>query len=316
MAKLPGPSSCYLCGTRQLRVLSTRARFGLPITNVLCRRCGFIQQDPLPTAQAAEELYTSGSYIACNHPGPVEKLLPIHRREAVARIRWLLRHLDMSQSIQSVLEIGSHVGGFLEEMQALGVRVSGIELDPGLREAVRRRGMQVYACLEEILQDGETFDLICFFHLFEHIPEPDIFLENVISLLTHNGRLFLEVPNSLKPFTRRPHWYDWFDIGHVFSFSAFTLRQLLLRSKLEIEAVDSGGPNIMAICRPEPSIAASSGLLDCAMRENYCQTARAFLQFRSLHPLRYVTLQVYRALRSGAIFVGRRGKSPLPSLKP
>jgi hypothetical protein len=71
-------------------------------------------------------------------------------------------------------------------------------------------------------------------HVLEHLPDPVRYLAGLReSLLERDGWLLIEVPNL--------YAHDSFEIAHLVSFSAHTLRQTLGRAGFEIVALEAHG---------------------------------------------------------------------------
>jgi len=106
--------------------------------------------------------------------------------------------LDLIKEVNSVLEVGVGEGHFLSAARNAGFNVQGVELNPKGAEKARSLGFHVY---EKMLQDiplatEKRFDVICSFQVLEHVPDPNIFLNGMISLLRPGGRIILSVPNA------------------------------------------------------------------------------------------------------------------------
>lgn len=110
----------------------------------------------------------------------------------------------------SVLEVGVGVGHFLQLLKSKGYPVQGVELNPQGAFLARSRGFQVHEVFLRDLatQTGAYFDAICSFQVLEHIPDPIIFLYDMIALLKPGGKLILSVPNAAVMRNIDPHNID------------------------------------------------------------------------------------------------------------
>jgi 2-polyprenyl-3-methyl-5-hydroxy-6-metoxy-1,4-benzoquinol methylase len=82
--------------------------------------------------------------------------------------------------------------------------------------------------------EEKRFDLISMAHVLEHMPEPVDYLANLREYhLTSSGLILLEVPNL--------YAHDSFEIAHMTSFSAHTLRQVIQQAGFELVALKRHG---------------------------------------------------------------------------
>ena len=130
-----------------------------------------------------------------------------------------LRHLD----------VGCAEGTLLTLTRARGLEATGLELDswhaPFAREV---RGLPVHSTtLEAAPLVADSFDLVSFVHVLEHLFHPTRTLERAHQLLADGGLLYAEVPNLNQPL---PGLRRFFRHQHNFYFTANTLRSLVSRA--------------------------------------------------------------------------------------
>lgn len=126
-----------------------------------------------------------------------------------------------------ILEIGYGHGHFMQWARERGHTVVGTEISPGLHEAVKRAGYDVYlGRLEQLDFSGEEkFDAVVAFDVFEHLTIPELrsMLECLHGLLTENGFVFARFPNGSSPFGLA---FQNGDITHRTALNAFSIKQL------------------------------------------------------------------------------------------
>jgi 2-polyprenyl-3-methyl-5-hydroxy-6-metoxy-1,4-benzoquinol methylase len=99
-----------------------------------------------------------------------------------------------------ILEVGCGRGATGEHLQeALGCRVTGVELNPVVAEAARGVLHRVVVGDVEdeatVAELGRRYDALLALELFEHLVEPERFLGRVRELVRPGGRVVLSVPN-------------------------------------------------------------------------------------------------------------------------
>lgn len=146
------------------------------------------------------------------------------RTVAVQRLAVINRYFT---DAEKVLEIGSATGAFLELLN--GKMCCCVEPDPENRAFAQQFVQRAYSRLEDISTE-ESFDVICLFHVFEHIKKPDSFLRTCARLLKESGWLIIEVPCLEDPLITL---YDckefkdfYFQPMHPFVYNPKTLRYL------------------------------------------------------------------------------------------
>lgn len=142
----------------------------------------------------------------------------------------------------SVLEIGAGDASFLAHVgtQCPNISLASQEIDQNTRPARDAvEGLVQYASLEEVRQSGERFDVICMFHVLEHIFDPGRFLANCVACLAPGGRLIIEVPSLDDPlltlYDCEAYQRFYFQRQHPYVYSAGSMTRLLVHQGLEVE---------------------------------------------------------------------------------
>jgi len=134
------------------------------------------------------------------------------------------------------LDIGCSAGILLERFRDdYACQPRGVEPGEAYRGYAQSRGLIVYASLDDLYAaDEPRFDLISMGHVLEHLPKPVEYLAALRErCLTPEGLLLLEVPNL--------YCHDSFEIAHLTSFSAHTLRQTLEQAGYKVVKLEKHG---------------------------------------------------------------------------
>ena len=141
-----------------------------------------------------------------------------------------------------VLDVGCAYGWFLDEARKRGVVGVGIEPDPDIAQRARLKGLDVRTgYFPGVAADGpDSFDVVSFNDVLEHLPDLDRMLQHCRSLLAPAGLLVIAAPDSggflyltavalrrlgvKSPLARL--WQEGFPSPHLSYFSARSLDSL------------------------------------------------------------------------------------------
>ena len=171
------------------------------------------------------------------------------RRDNNARL--LDRLTALKAPSARLLDVGSGPGFLLAQAEAAGFQAEGIEPDANTVQAARAGGAIVrHGYFRDVLAADETFDVIVFNDVLEHIPDLDAALKASVDRLRQGGVLCLNCPDREGFYFRTATVLDGLGLGgalarlwqrglpspHIWYFTAANLRQALGRHGLaEIE---------------------------------------------------------------------------------
>ena len=137
-----------------------------------------------------------------------------------------------------LLEIGCATGAFLQEAKEQGFDVVGLDASTNYAKFTNDLGLDVkHGRLEDVSFEKESFDVIAFSHLLEHIQDPMDFLEEVSQYLKPNGVLFIVVPN-VESSTNKMLGFNHSTFqqpDHLYFFSKETLNNYLSKAGFSVE---------------------------------------------------------------------------------
>lgn len=146
--------------------------------------------------------------------------------------------------ITNLLEIGAADGVFLAYVQEHHPDVSFASLEKDMRTTPQRDQfpwLHQWASFDDIHLAGVKYDVICAFHVFEHIPEPASFLGTVRRCLAPEGQIILEVPSLDDPLLRlyvsKAYEGFYFQRQHPYVYSAGSLARVLTHNSLLVEKI-------------------------------------------------------------------------------
>lgn len=238
------PTECAICGTTgqadelyaptfdeasfNERVFSARRlpdRIHYRI--VRCRTCGLIRSDPTADPATLTQLYARSSFD--------------YGAEVAYLRRTYGRYLTRAKRLcggQSFLEVGCGNGFMLEEALSQGYQeVRGVEPSraaiaaaaPAVRDRI------VDGMMRPGLFQRATFDTVCLFQVFDHLPDPGSVLDQVRTVLKPAGVL-LCFHHNVQSFSARllGERSPIVDIEHCYLYSPATMNLLLEKHGFEI----------------------------------------------------------------------------------
>ncbi len=238
------PTSCAICGNADNSIELFPANFTPQDLNanifsarrmpdkihyrlVRCQKCGLVRSDPIVDPETLAELYAKSSQT---YDAEVSNLMDSYARYLERATNRLNLLHPGNLHTETLLEIGCGSGFFLERALEYGFqRVVGIEPS---RQAVEKRlpdaRMEI---INDILRPGllpsGQFSLICMFQVFDHIADPNAFLEECCRALKPGGGILclnhdVEALSARLMGERSPI----IDIEHTYLYSKNTIRQI------------------------------------------------------------------------------------------
>jgi 2-polyprenyl-3-methyl-5-hydroxy-6-metoxy-1,4-benzoquinol methylase len=157
-----------------------------------CPQCGIFFLHPMPSPESLEEFYDQDYYGQGSGKffGPVERIVSLFRGLRANTIRRLAPS-------GPVLDVGCGRGLMLRFLKNWGYEVDGVELDNlAARRAEQNLRQDIFNSLDEVKSSGkERYQVICFWHSLEHLPEPGYALQTADQLLATGGTLVISAPH-------------------------------------------------------------------------------------------------------------------------
>lgn len=180
---------CPVCGAQSVRPHWDCGSFLIQ----RCTDCAHLYQNPQPVFSDLRNRYQQ-SYFDYE----------LSNEEAFFRLMLLgLKDIGFSgweeglKNRGAFLDIGCATGLLLSYMQERGWTVHGAEIcGPSARYGIENRHVDIFpGPLEQAPFPPESFSLIHFSHLIEHVPDPRRLLEKVHGLLVPGGAAVIVTPN-------------------------------------------------------------------------------------------------------------------------
>jgi SAM-dependent methyltransferase len=148
------------------------------------------------------------------------------------KISYVNDYLDESDRL---LEIGIGTGELLIVANRAGLTPVGVDANRDVCEYCRDNlpGIEVHqGYLQEIGFDDDSFDAVMMSHLFEHVPEPDAFLQELDRILAPDGVGYIGTPNAAAyaPTPIRSQFGGLTVLDHKVLYTPATLERTLCRN--------------------------------------------------------------------------------------
>lgn len=227
------PRCCPVCGGPGDEIPEYRS-----VDLSQCARCGLVFHGGA-IADVQDE-YANGDYEAAHEIYFNEDR--VFRHIAGQRARWLQQCVPSG----ALLELGPGPGFFLDAARRAGFDPIGVEPSPEMAARAADLGV-VVECgfLDGVELPRSQFDVICMFHVFEHIEDPLELLNQLSPKLNDGGLLVMEVPNIASAMARR-RADQWGAVQpdnlHISHFTPQSLSDVIKRARFEVVAMDTIAP--------------------------------------------------------------------------
>jgi len=198
-----------------------------------CRSCRlhFVHPQPSPTQLA--DIYDSGYFQRGNKYADARPDRDPNRRNDDAKIALLRRE----GAGRRLLDVGCGMGGFLRAARDADFDVEGMEISAEAATFVSSHcGISVHQGVNSLDSiSGSTFDVVTFWDVIEHLPQPMEALSTAHRLLRPGGLLALSTGDASSVWARMlgKRWPLLTPPQHLFFFTPHSLRALFQRCGFE-----------------------------------------------------------------------------------
>lgn len=232
------PTHCLFCRKEEDRILYPASLYNGSFTGytfsarrlrklehyqiVKCNNCKLIRSNPVVSESMINSLYAQSKFIFSDEA-------PYAARTYARLLKRLMYKYDIK--LKNLLEIGCSSGFFLDEALSIGFNdVVGFEPSTDCYQRARKhiRGRIINDIYKPELLGNKKFDLVCSFHVFDHLYNPKAVLSSLIEILNPQGYILIVCHDaeswSAKLLGRHS---PIFDIEHIYLFSKKTVTMLL-----------------------------------------------------------------------------------------
>jgi 2-polyprenyl-3-methyl-5-hydroxy-6-metoxy-1,4-benzoquinol methylase len=227
---------------------------------VKCKRCGLNQINRTFTQAALTDYYQNqydrdSIYQVSPDNFPKDNLFSVSRGRALAK---LYQKLALPTP-KTVCDLGCGYGHLLYGFSQFfpQAHYTGVEYDPNTEAILKRLNFDFrLGGIDDIDELQEKVDVLITSHVFEHVVDPNQFVDQCKNLLSPQGVFVWEMPNS-DPFNlscERRH------SPHICLWDIDTLRKVLENHGLTVLFLDTAGKKYSFVDSLEKGIIKTAGL--------------------------------------------------------
>jgi SAM-dependent methyltransferase len=140
-----------------------------------------------------------------------------------------------------LLDVGAGVGLFVREAIDAGYDACGLEISAQAVETGIAALKIPLTCGDFLTTEipASDYDIVTFWHVFEHLPEPRAILAKVHRILHSSGMMIIAVPHfeSIQSRVFRSRWYHIDVPRHLFHYTPRTLGAIVEQSGFRVQHV-------------------------------------------------------------------------------
>ncbi len=139
-----------------------------------------------------------------------------------------------SNENKSLLDVGAGTGDFLITAKTNNWNVNGVEPNSKAKKLASEKGLQLFSDLDSL--PNKEYDIITLWHVLEHLPDLEIKIRRLKSLLKKDGTLIIAVPNY-KSYDAQYYKKFWaaYDVPrHLWHFSKLSIAKLFALENMKV----------------------------------------------------------------------------------
>lgn len=186
---------------------------------------------PRPKMGNLDAYYDDSAYISHtdSNKGLFNKVYQLVKKYMLKKKINLINSLHTTD--KKLLDIGCGTGDFLIAAKNKAWMVTGLETNDLARKNLKKKDdkISVFKDIDSLVSDNQLFDVITLWHVLEHIPDYNDFLDKIHHLLNPGGYVIIAVPNykSYDAAYYQSFWAAYDVPRHLWHFSTSALKRIL-----------------------------------------------------------------------------------------
>ncbi len=176
--------------------------------------------------------------------------LPYHDKPSVWSSHSIIAsHLNALPAQSKVLDVGAASGTLARMCQNKTLRLFGVEPNPIWAQMASPMYEEMWVCSISDLEEGALsgYDVVVFGDILEHLPTPEIVLQQLVEYQAPGARFIISVPNVANLWVRLNLLLGRFEYGdrgildrtHLHFFTRKTLVDMVENAGLEILSIQA-----------------------------------------------------------------------------
>lgn len=203
-----------------------------------CGVCSLRFTQNVPDVVSILPYYKAEQYISHTNTskGLINLLYQFVRKNTMVKKRKLIERSTRVKK-GKLLDVGSGIGTFVNEMKQKDWNVTGLEPDKDAKEMARQLYQLDLSDISEFYQlSAASFDAITLWHVLEHVHDLTKYVQQLKAVLNKKGKLFVAVPNytSLDAKIYQQYWAAYDVPRHLYHFSPQSMKLLMEKNGLKI----------------------------------------------------------------------------------
>lgn len=196
--------------------LSEKDRYGLPIPQLLCSKCGVIRSAIVFDDTSNTNFYKN-YYRSIYNAGITKDNFWIDQCNRGQKLLNLFNHYIGIDTVQNVAEVGCGAGGVLWAFKVAGKQVEGFDFDTDFLSYGLSKGLNLhFGDFDE--EAKSNYDLVILSHVLEHFLNPIDSLQRIINKVNDGKYLLVEVPGILNISDTYFNPITYFQNAHIYNF--------------------------------------------------------------------------------------------------
>ncbi len=202
-----------------------------------CKECGILKIHPLPKDN--KDIYNKDYFSGASHGfGYVD-----YDKDKEAMKNVFVGYMNRIEGIlnkknnKSLLDIGAATGYFMKIAKDFDYEVYGIEVSFDASRKGIEKGLNIFnGTIEDFDNKNKKFDIITMLDVIEHVDDPRILINKSKKMLTKNGLVVINTPDSGSLYARilGKKWHLIVPPEHIHYFNRDTISKLLDKEGLEV----------------------------------------------------------------------------------
>lgn len=221
---------CNNCNAKNIKVYMKNSVNDM----VRCEKCGLVFVKKMPSKKTISDYYQDEFYDKEKSERFGELFEMIVGLSRFFRARAIGK---LCRKPGRMADVGFSRGTTMKMLRSKGWQTFGTQISLNSYNNAKKNNLNVFlGDLKSAKIPSRSVDLITFWHVLEHLRNPDSYLQEANRILSNNGKLVVEVPNIGSPVAKlfRKKWAGLDLPRHLYHFSSKSLKSIVKKNSFKI----------------------------------------------------------------------------------